>query len=417
MRRIAALVVAAALAAGCSQGSAGSDRSAPVCGARDLTGDTAPAAARQAALAYATAVAGHRYEQAELATEPCRRSQYASVRRLWKFMAGMPTHPVRVRAQLAKAAALQDGSARVRVTLYVRFGSPPHSAWITATTRTLLLDRRRGGWRVTADVTRTQHGKLSAYGFGSYKRPIALSGSRATVIYSAASIESEATTILKTADAVTGPLWRRYGGGRAAQRPVLFLVRNRRQAERLAHIQLGTARTPAGFQYSSYAYINLPQWEDYDGAAQRSMIVHELTHVASRAWVDKAPHSLAEGIAMYEEDRWRRAHHLERMLLLDMAPVYRAGFPSTIVWQRRETDWGLRNPLAVQACYVDAMLMVQQIVAHHGGVRALRRLGVAFQRRAGRRDFSAGDVDAAFRAALGVSFAEVVAEAHAAAGA
>jgi hypothetical protein len=61
------------------------------------------------------------------------------------------------------------------------------------------------------------------------------------------------------------------------------------------------------------------------------------------------------------------------------------------------------------------MTMVQQVVARHGGIPALQRPAGAF--RAGRREFTAGDVDAAFAQALGVSFDQVVAEAHAAVGA
>ena len=307
--------------------------------------------------------------------------------------------------------------ARVTVTVYIHFGKPPYSAWITAATRTLRLDSRPGGWRVTTDVTKARQGKLSAYGFGSYRRPVALSGDRATVVYSAISDKAEATAILSTADEVIGPLWKRFGGGRAALRPILFLVTNRRQAERLAHVQLGRVRTPAGFEFSSYAYIDLPQWEQYDDADRRSMIVHELTHVATRSWVESAPHSLAEGVAMYEEDLWRRQHHLGGIPLLGLRAVYRQGFPSSLIWSRRETDWGLTNLIAIQYSYLDAMTMVQQIVAHHGGIAGLRRLATTFQARSGKRDFTTAEVDAAFVQALGTSFDQVVAEAHASVGA
>ena len=406
-------LVAVMLAAGCARGGAATEP-APSC--RPHAGGTSLTSARQVAVSYVTDIAAHHYDAAGRATEPCNRRQYADIRKLWKFMAGMPVGQSQVKAQ-ARKGSTWPGSAQVDVTVYIRFGTPPFSSWITAATRTLRLDSRPGGWRVTTDVTTKQKGKLSAYGFQSYNRPVFLSGDRATVVYSAASDERDARTILRTADSVVGQLWRRYGGGRAAQRPILFLVRNRKQAERLAHVQLGVTRTPAGFQYSSYAYIDLPQWESYDAADQRSMVVHELTHVASRAWLQKAPHSLVEGVAMYEENLWRMQHHLGRTVLVDLRALYRHSFPSLTVWERRETDWGLRNPYAVDACYMDGMTMVQQIVSHHGGIPALRRLGAAFSQRAGTRDFSAADVDSAFRQALGVSFAQVVAEAHAAVGA
>jgi hypothetical protein len=235
-------------------------------------------------------------------------------------------------------------------------------------------------------------------------------------VYSTRTNRSEAREILKVADSVVGTLWRKYGGGRAAQRPILFLVTDRQQAQKLAHIQLGLTRTPAGFQYSSYAYIDMPQWEQLDGGSQQSMIVHELTHVASRAWLAKAPHSLVEGLAMYEENAWRVQHGIGRIRLVDMRALYRGGFPSMTIWERRETDWALRDPYAVNACYMDAMLMVQQIVTRHGGVTALQRLGAAFSRRAQPgHDFTKTAVREAFEQALGVSFDEIAAQAHAAA--
>jgi hypothetical protein len=400
-------------AAACTHGGAATPPP-PSCQPR--SGGTSLAGAKEAAVSYVTDIAAHHYDAAGTATEPCNQRQYTEIRKLWKFMAGMPVGQSQVKAQ-ARKGTTWPGSARVAVTVYIRFGTPPYSSWITAAKRTLELDSRPGGWRVTTDVTRKQKGKLSAYGFQSYNRPVFLSGNRATVVYSAASDALEARTILRTADSVVGQLWRRYGGGRAARRPILFLVRNRKQAEKLAHIQLGITRTPAGFQYSSYTYVDLPEWEGFDDASRRSMVVHELTHVASRAWLQNAPHSLVEGVAMYEENVWRVQHHLGRIQLVDIRSFYQHGFPSSQIWERRETDWGLRDPYAVDACYIDGMTMVQQIVARHGGIPALRRLGAAFGRLVAKRDFSASEVDAAFRQALGVSFDQVVQEARASVGA
>jgi hypothetical protein len=403
------------LAAACGHGTAAT-KPPPSCGPLAAAKGGSLAEARAVAVAYVSDIAAHRYDHAERATEPCNRRQFDDIRKLWRFMVGMPEGQSRVVAHATKGSPW-PGSARVKVTVFIHFGTAPYSAWITAATRTLQLDSRPSGWRVTTDTTRARKGKLSAYGFGSYERPESISGDRATVVYSAASDKADATTILETADAVIGPLWKRYGGGRAALRPILFLVNDRKQAEKLAHVQLGKVRTPAGFEFSSYAYIDLPQWEDYDEAGRRSMIVHELTHVATRSWVESTPHSLAEGVAMYEENLWRTQHRLGRIPLLYLREVYRQGFPSELIWERRETDWGLGNLEAIQYSYLDAMTMVQQIVAHHGGIAGLRRLAAAFEERAGKRDFTAGEMDAAFIQALGVSFAQVQAEAHSAVGA
>ncbi|MDX6520522.1 MAG: hypothetical protein QOF08_1127 [Gaiellales bacterium] len=404
-------------AAACSNGAATSE-SPPSCRPLATAAGDSLTEARAVAKHYVADIAAHSYDAAARETEPCNRRQYAEIRKLWKFMAGMPVGQSLVTAHAIKGSPW-PGSARVTVTVEIRFGKAPYSAWITAATRTLRLDSRPSGWRVTTDLTKKRRGKLSAYGFSSYRRPEFLSGRRATVVYSAASDHADAEVILGTADNVIGSLWKRYGGGRSVQRPILFLVTDRKQAERLAHVSLGKVRTPAGFEFSSYAYIDLPQWETYgEPADQRSMIVHELTHVATRSWVETAPHSLAEGVAMYEENRWRVQHHLGRIPLFGLRQLYRQGtLPTALIWQRRETDWGLSNLIAIQYSYLDAMTMVQQVVAHHGGIPGLQRLAAAFRARAGRGEFTAADVDAAFVQALGVSFDQVVAEAHAAVGA
>ena len=118
---------------------------------------------------------------------------------------------------------------------------------------------------------------------------------------------------------------------------------------------------------------------------------------------------------MYEENRWRVEHGLRPIPLLGLRRLYASGFPSEQLWLRRQTDWGLGNVAAIQYAYLDAMTMVQQIVHRHGGVAALRRLGEAFQSSGGRRDLTPAELGAAFRRALGVPFAAVVAAARAAA--
>jgi hypothetical protein len=419
MRRwgIVVAIALGAVVAGCSSqtGATTPHQAAPVCEPRAATGTLT--GAKAAAISYVDDIAMHRYEAAGNAIEPCNRRDDRAVHRLWDFMAGLPAGQAQVHAQVAKAKPW-PGSATVDVTVFVRFGNAPYTAWIKATERTLRLDSRPGGWRVTDDVTTDpRKGRLTAYGFGAAARPEALSGDRATVVYSAANDRASAETILKTADGIVGTLWREYGGGRAAQRPVLFLVDNRRQAERLAHIQLGIVRTPAGFQYSSYAYVDLTEWAGLDSRDQQSMIVHELTHVASRAWAYGAPHSLAEGVAMYEENRWRLQHHYPAIHLVPLRAYYRQGFPSLPIWEQRATDWGLADPYAVNACYMDGMTMVQQIVKRHGGVAALKRLGQAFTAMHAGRQFAATQVETAFQTALGVSFEQVVREARASVGA
>jgi hypothetical protein len=145
-------------------------------------------------------------------------------------------------------------------------------------------------------------------------------------------------------------------------------------------------------------------------------IAHELTHVASMGMLGRSPHSLIEGLAMYEEDQF--LHRLRFHLLLGpIAAVYaHGGFPSATIWGRRTTDWGIANARAVDLCYQDAQAMTTVIIQRHGGVGGLRRLAHAFNAmHAGDHGavYSAAQVQEAFQRGLGVSFDQVVAEAHA----
>jgi hypothetical protein len=232
-------------------------------------------------------------------------------------------------------------------------------------------------------------------------------------VYGSTTELGDAEDVLSAAESAAPRLWRIYGGGAAGLRPLIFLIDNAGQGERLAHVDLGKVRTPAGFQYSSFAYVDLPKWRQLDSIHQQSMVVHELTHVVTRPMLDGAPHSLLEGIAMDEEDRFLRTRGPAMSLDELYAYYYHDAFPSLRVWERREADWGLGNVRAIGLCYLDALAITHVIVARHGGVEALRRLGAAFRAQHARRDFTAAQVRAAFRRGLGVSFDQIAAEAHA----
>jgi hypothetical protein len=143
------------------------------------------------------------------------------------------------------------------------------------------------------------------------------------------------------------------------------------------------------------------------------MVVHELTHVVTRPMLAGAPHSLLEGIATYEENRYLALD--DETMPLDQLDAYylHNAFPSLRIWERRESDWGLPNVRSIGVCYLDALAMTNVILQQNGGVPALRRLGAAFRAEHARRDFTAAQVEGAFQRALGVSFARVVAETHA----
>jgi len=254
---------------------------------------------------------------------------------------------------------------------------------------------------------------LAAYGVSWLHHPYFINGQRATVVYATPADVTAAQQILDTAESVIPGLVARYGGGKAGLRPVIFLVDQKAQGERLAHVDLGKVRTPAGFQYSSFAYVDVPAWRALPEVGQDSMIAHELTHVVTRPMLDLAPHSLLEGIAMYEESNYLAEHGSGFSLDEVAAYYYHHAFPSMRIWELRSFDWGLPNARSINVAYEDALAMTRVIMDEHGGVPALARLGAAFRRYGGPLRFTPAQVDHAFRAALGVPFATVVAEAHA----
>jgi len=409
--RVAALVLLALAAAGVAGCSGGHAAAAPPSCARPLSAPPASHdAAAGVATSYLTALATHRYEAAQRLAEACTGHERRSLDRLWAWLAGMPVQGVR----LGGPRVTVDGSAvSVRAVMYARFGAPPASAWVRLGPRTLRLAWGGHGWRVRADVSHTSRSDLGVYGFSQLRHPYFINGRWATVVYGSTKELVDAEHILDAAESAAPGLWRAYGGGVAGLRPLIFVIDNAQQGERLAHVDLGKVRTPAGFQYSSFAYVDLPEWRRLDGVHQQSMVVHELTHVVTRPMLDGAPHSLLEGIAMDEEDRFLRTRSTAVSLDELYAYYYHDAFPSLRVWERRETDWGLANVHAIGLCYLDALAISHVIVARHGGVDGLRRLGAAFRALHPRRDFTPAQVRAAFHRALGVSFDQVAAEAHA----
>ena len=411
--RLAAPVLLALVAtglAGCMGG--GHAAAAPTTCSRPPA--SAPAAARAdaagVATTYLTALATHRYDAAQTLAEACTGAERRSLDHLWTWLAALPMEGVR----LGPAHITEKGGAvSVRAMVYGRFGAPPASAWVRLGQRTLQLAWGRRGWRVRADVSRPSRSDLGVYGFTQLRHPYFINGSRATVVYGSTDELVDAEHILDAAESAAPRLWSTYGGGAAGLRPLIFLVDNAGQGERLAHIDLGKVRTPAGFQYSSFAYVDLPEWRRLDSVHQQSMVVHELTHVVTRPMLGGAPHSLLEGIAMVEEARFLRLRGVP-MSLEEIYPYYyHDAFPTLRIWERRETDWGVTNLRGIGLCYLDALAMTHVIVARHGGVDGLRRLGAAFRAEHVRRDFTAAQVRAAFQRALGASFDQVEAEAHA----
>jgi hypothetical protein len=253
------------------------------------------------------------------------------------------------------------------------------------------------------------------YGLRLFEQPSVLTGTHATVIYENTEASNAAQQILATADEVVPRLTALYGTDRAAFHPVVFVVDTRKQGEKLSGVPIVRKEIPQGFVVNGLAYIEWPEWAGGGVVERDATIAHELTHVASWGLLGRSPHSLFEGLAMAEEDRYLRGlgYH---MPLANIARAYADGsFPSLTVWRTRITDWGLSNPAAVDLCYEDGQAMAAVILKRYGpsGIARLARAFNAMHASHRGLEYSEAQVRDAFQRGLGVSFDQVVAEAHA----
>jgi hypothetical protein len=403
--------------AGCGMGGATAPVSSGPSPAAGMTVKQRFAAAKPAVETYLRAAAMHRIGDAQGVVQ--LGGSYADQRTLsdlqtWfgRLPIGavqMTAHPLRVK---------QDDAIGVRVTMRARFGPAPLSTWIPLGDRVLLARYADSGWRVTSDITGRRGAHVKNAGLRLFHVPTVLTGKRATVIYEAVEASNAASQILADADDVVPELTDLYAHDRASRHPVVFVVDSRSQGERLSGVKIFRKEVPQGFVINGVAYIEWRSWEGGDVLDQDGTIAHELTHVASEGFLGRAPHSLLEGLAMYEEDRFlRRLGFGVYLPLTGIAHAYRDGsFPSISVWRTRVTDWGLRNPAAVNLCYEDGQAMSAVIYERHGGAAGIGRLARAFTALHASHHgalYSETQVREAFQRGLGVSFDQVVAEAHA----
>ena len=171
------------------------------------------------------------------------------------------------------------------------------------------------------------------------------------------------------------------------------MVSSRKQGQQLSGVKIFRKELPEGFVINGVAYIEWPVWGPGNVLERDGTIAHELTHVASMGMLGRSPHSLLEGLAMYEEDSYLRTLGVH-LTLGSISHLYASGgFPSSAIWRTRVTDWGLRNPTAVDLCYEDGQAMSAVIMQRHGGAAGIARLAKAFNahaRRAPRRALQRG---------------------------
>lgn len=402
------------LAVGCTACASSTGASPPanqaLASAQHLTTAQRYKAARPIALKYVKALSNGNPAGAQLYVGSSGFTQLTSLTNLQTWFSQIPVKQLKVKT---KALPVKDPSAvAVKVTMSARLGPAPLTPWITLGDRILLIQAQDAGWRVVADVSSRPQLHDKVYGLALMDTPHILSSPHVSVLYSSDSAKIAAQKIQHTGQQVAKMLHAKYGGGSAAAHPLIYVVDGLKQGEAFSGVKITRKETPQGWQYKNFAYIDYPEWLTYDPIVQSSTIAHELTHVATQSLLAGTPHSLIEGVAMYEENRYINAIGYSFRLTYANS-YYQAGtFPSAEVWSTQVTDWGLRNLDAVQACYEDGEAMTAAIMRYHGGVAGLRRLGVAFRSYHHDR-YSETEVRDAFQRALGVSFDQVVSEAHA----
>ena len=372
------------------------------------------AAAQPAVEAYLRDLAMHRPADASAVVQAA--GTYQNQKTLTDLTTWFGRLPIGAVKMTAKPVKVPDaGAVGVRVSILARFSPAPLSTWITLGDRVMLAGYSDGAWRVAADISSRKAVHTRAYGLRLFAVPSVLTGKHATVIYEAVEAANDATQILSDADDVVPRLTKLFGRDREAAHPVVFVVDGRKQGQQLSGVKIFRAELPEGWVINGVAFIAWPVWGPGNVLERDGTIAHELTHVASSGLLGRSPHSLIEGLAMYEEDQYLRTIGV-RIPLASISQLYkRGGFPSATIWRTRVTDWGLRNPREVDLCYDDGQAMAAVIMEKHGGAAGLARLAAAFDRMHASHHgaiYSEAQVREAFQSGLGVSFDQVVAEAH-----
>ncbi len=409
MRSVTILLALAVLAAACGNtNTAGPvDQVAP--GAAKLTVKQRYAHAKPVAVRYLTALAHGKPQAAQAVVGVSGFKQLNSLSQLTSWFSAIPARQLRVKTTAKRVPDM--GAIGVKVSMTARLGPAPLTSWVKLGERVILVQDQDAGWRVIGDITNRKAMHSRIYGLSLIHQPQLISSPTVTVVYADTAAIDAAQPIARTAQKVVRMLHRKYGGGTASRHPLIYVVSDLHQGEKLSGVTVGRKETPAGWQVGSFAYIDYPVWLTYDIVDQDSTIAHELTHVATEQLLAGAPHSLLEGIAMYQEEKFLNSLGLRRPMDLVNA-YYQHGFPSADIWGLRYSDWGQTNLDAIQAAYEDGQAMTAVIMEQHGGVPALGRLAAGFRRLHEIR-YSATQVEAVFQQALGVSFDTVVAEAHA----
>jgi hypothetical protein len=406
MRRGApAIVLAAALAAGCSSGQAPAPSSA---GQGTSTGvATSPAdgdSARSVALRYVRRAAAGRPVDGLVA--PRTAAGRRSLQELEGWLSSIPAHDVQGAA--VSQGSGPPGSASMLVTVRGRLGAGAGNAAVGFGGVRVRLRRGAGGWRVVAYQSRRPGSDVARDGLSAVPNARYLSSSDALVVDAAGASAADVARV-RLAAAAFPRLVSRYAPRGFDRTPVIFLLRSWNQADSIARITF--PHEAVGAEYRGLVFIDVPAWRQADDVGARGVIVHELAHVASAGLVRGVPLSLMEGLARYEEDEYDRRAGAPRTDA-PLAAAYRAGYPTLTRWAWAiPNQWQLHDGGSIQLAYDDGAAVVRAVVSRHG-VAGVRRLAAGFRREGGGW-FSPADLRHIFRRTLGEPLASVVARAHA----
>ena len=418
--RIAAVLIALALvAAACSGGSSdsvpkGSASSGGGSAASAPGGSTGPAAdadpqARRVAVHYAEALGLGRARAARALSAPSDAAAGRTLRQFQRFLDAIPI--ARIDAQpspVSLPAPFPAEDVGVMLDLRARLSRHALTDWVPLGQRALVLAPHGTSWRVDQDATHSGVVTVVPSGLALFEHPHFLTGTRATVVYGLDSAAPEARTIRSAADSTVPHIAATYGGGPAAARPLIFLVKDREQGQQLIGHDIGQTAV-LGTVSDSFTYVFMRQYRRVDDVSQSSSVTGMMTLLATRVMFRHVPTSLQQGVASYEENAYLNGRGF--LLPLDGIAVAYPGYPTLKRWTTTDSLWGLEGH-GQQLAGQDALAMGHVIISSHGGVAALKRLGRAFRNASG-GDFTPAQVRAAFRRALHASFDQVVSEAHA----
>jgi len=402
-RGVPAIVLAAALAAGCSSSQA---RPASSAAPTTLSAATRPggAAARSVALRYVRGAAAGR-PVAGLAS-PRTAAGRRSLQGLERWLGSIPAHDIEGVAASRPSDA--PGSASVLVTVRGRLGPGAGNAAVGFGGFQVRLRRGAGGWRVVAYESRRAGAGIARDGLSAIPHARYVSGADALVVNAAAAPADDVNRAQVAAEAFPR-LVSRYAPPGFDRTPVIFLIRDWRQAEDVTRITF--PHEAVGAEYRGMIFIDVPAWHLADEVGARGVVVHELTHVASAGLVRGVPLSFMEGVARYEEDEYDRRAGGPRTGA-PLAAAYRAGYPTVTRWAWAiPNQWQLHDAGSIQLAYDDGAAVTRAVVNRHG-VAGLHRLAAEFRREGGGW-FSPERLRRIFRRALGEPLSAVIARAHA----